>query len=394
VSGGEGGPEDSSGLRNQGDLPGEGRGALHPEVPSLASRPRALRPGSVRSRGFRFFSSTHRSVKRITHSRAEELLSRAPDVRILVVGDLMLDRYLSGSVDRISPEAPVPVVRVETESWALGGAGNVAANVVALGAQCDVVGGVGRDPEGQVLRARLEEMGVGVAGLVELENRPTTIKTRIMARHQHITRIDHEDSSDISAVEAETLANVVRALSPSAAAIAVEDYNKGILVPSLIRTTLTIGKEASTPTVVDPKRLRFFDFTGATVFKPNSRELEDALGERLRPDDPEWMNEVRERLGCDTLLLTMGESGMAVQGRGQEYMRVPTVAREVYDVSGAGDTVTAVMAVALAVDATPLEAAVLANHAAAVEVGKAGVATVSPEEILRQQEAFVEKGTS
>ena len=331
-------------------------------------------------------------MKRITHSRAEELLSRAHDVRILVVGDLMLDRYLTGSVDRISPEAPVPVVRVETESWALGGAGNVAANVVALGAQCDVVGGVGRDSEGQVLRARLEELGVGVAGLVELENRPTTTKTRIMARHQHVTRIDHEDSSDISAVEAERLAEVVRILSPSAAAIAVEDYNKGVLVPSLIRTTLTIGKETSTPTVVDPKRLRFFDFIGATVFKPNSRELEDALGERLRPDDPEWMNEVRERLGCETLLLTLGESGMAVQSRGQEYMRVPTVAREVYDVSGAGDTVTAVMAVALAVDATPLEAAVLANHAAAVEVGKAGVATVSPEEILKQQEAFVEKG--
>jgi len=330
-------------------------------------------------------------VNRISLSRARALLARAPDVRVLVVGDLMLDRYLTGSVDRISPEAPVPVVRVEAERSALGGAGNVAANVVALGAQCEVVGGVGQDAEGQLLRDRLRELGVGVTGLVELDDRPTTVKTRIMARHQHVTRVDREDSSDISEVQAGHLAEAVRRLRPSADAIAVEDYNKGVLVTSLIRATLLAGKEGSIPTVVDPKRLRFFDFGEATVFKPNSRELEDALGERLQPDDPDWMNEVRERLGCQTLLLTLGESGMAVQSRSDEYMRVPTVAREVYDVSGAGDTVTAVMAVALAVDATPLEAAILANHAAAVEVGKAGVATVSPEEILRQLEAFVEK---
>ncbi|MCJ7627725.1 MAG: PfkB family carbohydrate kinase [Longimicrobiales bacterium] len=330
-------------------------------------------------------------MRRITSSRARELLSRASNVRVLVVGDLMLDRYIIGSVDRISPEAPVPVVRVESESWALGGAGNVAANVVALGAECDVVGGVGQDTEGQILRGRLEALGVGVAGLVELENRPTTVKTRIMARHQHITRIDREDSSDISEIQARNLADAVRSLSPSAAAIALEDYNKGVMVLSLIRATLAAGRGRSIPTVVDPKRLRFFDFMGATVFKPNSRELEDALGERLQPDNPEWMAGVRERLGCETLLLTLGESGMAVQGIGNEYMRVPTVAREVYDVSGAGDTVTAVIAVALAVDATPMEAAILANHAAAVEVGKAGVATVSPAEILKQQEAFVEK---
>jgi D-beta-D-heptose 7-phosphate kinase/D-beta-D-heptose 1-phosphate adenosyltransferase len=143
--------------------------------------------------------------------------------------------------------------------------------------------------------------------------------------------------------------------------------------------------------VVDPKRQRFFDFQGATVFKPNSRELEDALGERLRPDDPEWMNQARNRVGCQNLLLTLGEAGMAVQSREGEYMRVPTVARDVYDVSGAGDTVTAVLAVALALGAAPFEAAVLANHAAAVEVGKAGVASVSPEEIFKQQAAFAEE---
>lgn len=310
-----------------------------------------------------------------------------------MVGDLMLDRYLSGSVARISPEAPVPVVRIESESWALGGAGNVAANVIALGSACDIVGGLGNDSDGELVRTRLEELGVGVEGLEVLEGRPTTVKTRIMARHQHVTRIDREDSTDISDAQALRLTKAIEELNPGASAVALEDYNKGVVVPALIRATLSGTRERGIPAVVDPKRLRFFDFDGASVFKPNSRELEDALGERLSPHDPDWMEEVRERLGCETLLLTMGESGMAVQTRGEGYMRIPTAAREVYDVSGAGDTVTAVMAVALGAGASPLEAAILANHAAAVEVGKAGVATVSPDEILNQQEAFIEKGT-
>jgi D-beta-D-heptose 7-phosphate kinase/D-beta-D-heptose 1-phosphate adenosyltransferase len=330
-------------------------------------------------------------LNRISLSRAKDLLARAPEARILVVGDLMLDRYLTGSVDRISPEAPVPVVKVEGERWALGGAGNVAANVVALGAKCEVVGGVGGDPEGSLLKDSLEELGVGVSGVIQLEGRPTTVKTRIMARHQHVTRVDRENVSDVSEAQAKALSALVEELSNNASAIAIEDYNKGIMVPALIRATLLAGQRAAIPTVVDPKRLNFFEFQGATVFKPNSRELEDALGERLQPDNPEWMGRARDRLRCETLLLTLGEAGMAVQGTGTEYMRVPTVARDVYDVSGAGDTVTAVLSVALALGATLMEAAVLANHAAAVEVGKAGVATVSPEEILNQQEVFAKE---
>jgi rfaE bifunctional protein kinase chain/domain len=331
------------------------------------------------------------ALNRITRARAEEILSMAPKARVLVVGDLMLDRYLTGSVDRISPEAPVPVVRVEAERWALGGAGNVAANVVALGADCEVVGGVGADSEGELLTDHLHSLGVGTGGLLELMDRPTTVKTRVMARHQHVTRIDREVSADISPEEGESLAESVRKHGNACNAIALEDYNKGVVVPSLIRATLSSGEENSTPTVVDPKRLRFFEFHGASVFKPNSRELEDAIGERLQPDNPEWMERVRARLGCETLLLTLGEEGMAIQGDDGSFLRVPTAARDVYDVSGAGDTVTAVMSVALAVGATPVEAAILANHAAAVEVGKAGVATVTPEEILKQQKAFTQK---
>jgi rfaE bifunctional protein kinase chain/domain len=309
-------------------------------------------------------------------------------VRILVVGDLMLDRYIIGSVDRISPEAPVPVVRVEGESLALGGAGNVAANIVALGASCEIVGCVGDDSEGQLLLGHLRDIGVGTEGIVSIPGRPTTVKTRIMARHQHVTRVDREDSSDVPAEwVGALLANVDRLVS-RVQGMALEDYNKGVLTEPVIQGAIQAGMDRGLPVVVDPKRLRFFEYRRSTVFKPNARELEDALGERIRADDPGWMEAVRVRLGVENLLLTLGERGMALESAKEGYLRVPTVAREVYDVSGAGDTVTAVMSVVLAEGASSLEAAVLANHAAAVEVGKAGVATVSRKEILKQQEGF------
>ena len=330
-------------------------------------------------------------MNRISSSRAEELLLRAGTVRILVVGDLMLDRYLIGSVDRVSPEAPVPVVLVEQEYWSLGGAGNVAANVIALGAGCEVVGCVGEDEEGRQVRERLSEVGAGTAGVLSAKDRPTTVKTRIMARRQHVTRIDREASSDIGLAQSEALLNAIQGLCPSTHAFVLQDYNKGVLLPPLIRSCLDTAARNSVPTVVDPKRRHFFEFGGATVFKPNARELEDALGERLQAEDPSWMQQVRQRLGCESLLITLGEHGMAVQSGEVGYLRVPTMAREVYDVSGAGDTVTAVMAVVLAAGGTVVEGAILANHAAAVEVGKAGVATVTPEEILTRHRAHIQE---
>lgn len=306
------------------------------------------------------------------------------DVHVLVLGDVMLDRYITGSVDRISPEAPVPVVKVEAEGSALGGAGNVAANVVALGAGCSLVGCIGQDDGGRLLWAALEERGVSTEGLVAAAERPTTVKTRVLARRQQVVRFDREVDDDVSDALARVLSEAVRDFAPRAHVIAIEDYNKGVLVPPVIDATLEEGRARGLPTVVDPKRLRFFGFGGATVFKPNAKELADALGERLRPDDAAWMDATRQRLHCENLLLTLGERGVALQTRAGEHVRVPTVARSVYDVSGAGDTVTAVVSVALAAGADVVEASILANYAAAIEVGKAGVATVSPEEILSQ----------
>lgn len=325
-------------------------------------------------------------------SRAEEILAAAARVRVLVVGDLMLDRYITGGVERISPEAPVPVVRVEDESYAVGGAGNVAANVVTLGARCHVVGLLGEDEGGRLLREALERDGVRTDGLVSLADRPTTMKTRIMARRQQIVRVDREHDGDVAAEVADALAAAVGDLTGDCDVVALEDYNKGVLVPRVVAAALGADGRHDLPTVVDPKRLRFFDYRGCTVFKPNAKELADALGERLHPDDPEWMEGIRRRLACENLLLTLGEAGVALATADGRHVRSPAVARAVYDVSGAGDTVTAVTAVCLGAGASVVEAAILANHAAAVEVGKAGVATVTPEEII--EHIHSERGTS
>lgn len=318
----------------------------------------------------------------LSPDRIAEILEAARDVRILVVGDLMLDRYISGRVDRISPEAPVPVVRVDAESSAIGGAANVAANVVALGAGCEIVGCLGKDAAGDDLRRALDELGVGTDGAVRTEGRPTSVKTRILARRQQVVRIDHEDDQDVSPEIAAELEDSVDRAGSGCDAVVLEDYNKGVLVESVIQTALGRALDLGIPSVVDPKRIRFFDYKGTTVFKPNAKELADALGAHLRPDDPSWMESTRRHLECENLLLTLGEEGMALQTVEGAHLSIPTVARSVYDVSGAGDTVTAMVAVALAAGATVVEAAVLANHSAAIEVGKAGVATVSPEEIL------------
>jgi len=321
--------------------------------------------------------------------RAAALLEAASRIRVLVVGDLMLDRYIVGTVERISPEAPVPVVRVQRESAALGGAGNVAAGVAALGASCQVVGHVGEDPDGDALMGALQDHGVKAGGVVR-GGRPSTVKTRVLARHQQIVRFDREVEDDLDEATARTLAAEVRASATAADVLVVQDYNKGVLSPPVIDAVLGAAEQRSVPCVVDPKRRNFFAYPGATVFKPNARELQDALGTFIHPEDGAWLEGVRGRLGCEHLLVTLGDQGMVLQTGGGGHVRLPTLARAVYDVSGAGDTVTAVLAVALAAGADAAEAAALANHAAAVGVTKAGVQTVSAEEILANVRAHPE----
>lgn len=313
--------------------------------------------------------------------RLRQLLARAREVRIAVVGDAMLDEYLAGDVERISPEAPVPIVRIRERRHALGGAANVAQNVVAVGAACDLVATVGSDQAGTVLRDMLRAMAGGDDSVVTAA-RCTTRKTRVVARAQQMLRIDEEVDADLDTAEMESvIARTERTLA-GCHALVLEDYNKGVLTPRVIRAAIAQANARGIPVIVDPKYRNFFEYRGATIFKPNRRELEAALGAADDIDGTDTLPAAVARLGVERILLTLGDRGMVLYSAEGELTRVSTVAREVYDVVGAGDTVTAYLAVMLAAGATSIEAAIVANIAAGIEVGKLGAVSVSAEELL------------
>ncbi len=327
----------------------------------------------------------------ISRARLAALLDGARGKHIAIIGDAMLDVYLRGDVDRVSPEAPVPVVRVRDRKFALGGAANVAQNVIAAGGRADLVAAIGKDEAGRQVREMLRELGADSGGLV-ITDRPTTTKTRVMAKSQQLLRVDEERDDDLDASDAAHVADAALAAVARADAVVFEDYNKGLLVESLITITMSAARAKKIPVVVDPKYKNFFAYAGATIFKPNRRELESAMGAAVDLDHPDALPGVVEGLGADALLLTLSERGMALIERGNTgaapaaatrgVHRIPTTAREVYDVVGAGDTVTAYLATMLAAGATPLESAIISNFAAGVEVRKSGAATVSAAEVL------------
>jgi rfaE bifunctional protein kinase chain/domain len=326
-------------------------------------------------------------LESITRERLVALLDSAPGYSVAVVGDAMLDVYLRGDVERISPEAPVPVVRVRERRHALGGAANVAQNVLALGARCAMVCSVGNDAAGEALAGMLADVGASTNGVVRA-GRPTTTKTRILARAQQLVRVDEEEDTELTGRDVDALVAAVRTSVRSADALVLEDYNKGALATPVIRAAIDEARTRGIPIVVDPKFRNFFEFRGATIFKPNRRELEAAVGATLDLDTANALPATCARLGVDHLLLTLGERGMVLVSADGETGRIPTTAREVYDVVGAGDTVTAYLAVMLAAGATPAEAAVVANFAAGVEVGKLGAQTVTTDEVLEAYDGY------
>lgn len=326
-------------------------------------------------------------IETIKRDRLSSLLESAGKYHVAVVGDAMLDVYLVGDVERISPEAPVPVVRVRDRRHALGGAANVAQNVLALGAACSMVCTVGTDAAGTDLTALLRTAGATVDGVLP-SAKPTTTKTRVVARAQQLVRVDEEDDQDSTGIDTDALILAVRTIVRTANALVLEDYNKGVLAPAVIRAAMDEAAARGIPVVVDPKFRNFFEFRGATVFKPNRRELESALGATLDISARAALPATCARLGVEHLLLTLGEHGMVLVSADGEVGRIPTTAREVYDVVGAGDTVTAYLATMLAGGATVAEAAVIANFAAGVEVGKLGAATVSVDEVLEAFDAY------
>ena len=318
----------------------------------------------------------------VSRHRLEALLSvpAARRLRIAVIGDVMLDTYLRGDVERISPEAPVPVVRVASRTHALGGAANVAQNVAALGATPVMVATVGTDAAAEQLREMLGALAADTAGVLTT-TRPTTTKTRVVARGQQVVRVDEEVDSPLGPAIEATLKAAVDVAVTSADALVLEDYNKGVLSEPVIRHAIAAAQAKAIPVVVDPKYQNFFAYGGATVFKPNRRELEAALGASLDLTHPDALVDVVSRLGVEQLLLTLGEHGMALVTPSGSVERIPAVAREVFDVVGAGDTVTAYLATMLAAGASSEEAAVIANVAAGLQVGKAGAAIVSAAEV-------------
>jgi D-beta-D-heptose 7-phosphate kinase/D-beta-D-heptose 1-phosphate adenosyltransferase len=316
-------------------------------------------------------------------SRAKDLLSRFAGLPILVVGDVMLDRFIVGRVTRISPEAPVPVVHFQAEHVRLGGAANVGHNLVVLGARVTLVGVVGADATAGRLRAQLAASGIDTRGLVEDPARPTVEKVRIVTeRNQQVARIDYEEDADVgTAVEQQIIERVIRD-GTHARVLLVSDYLKGTVTRKVM--TLLLGmKTAGRPVLVDPKIPHLDYYAGATLVTPNHHEAEIATHCRIHSDADARVaaGAFRAHARCDAALITRGEQGMWLSSNESEGA-IPAVAREVSDVTGAGDTVVATLALALAAGATLTEAAVLANYAAGVVVGKFGPATITQAELL------------
>ena len=304
--------------------------------------------------------------------------------RVAVVGDLMLDRYIWGSVSRISPEAPVPIIDMESEQARLGGAANVARNIKSLGGEPFLVGVIGADNSGKLLFEMIREGGFSTDGIVVDGNRPTTVKTRVIAHSQHVVRIDREMKSDISHIIQSKILDVLRRQVDSLDGIIIEDYNKGVVVKDLIRQVIETGNEHGKHIAIDPKFNNFFEYKDVTVFKPNRNEVEQALGMRLRTNEDivEAGHALLKRLNARNVLLTLGERGMALFESDGSISHVPTKARNIADVSGAGDTVISTLTMALACGATVREAATLANFAGGIVCGSVGIVPIDKRELM------------
>ncbi len=297
----------------------------------------------------------------------------------------MLDRYYWGAVARISPEAPVPVVEVESESTRLGGAANVAHNIASLRGIPFIVGIIGNDTGGQALSKIIRESGFPTDGIVVDPNRPTTVKTRVIAHHQHVVRIDQEVKHDIGEESQGKILDLLRKIILSLDGIILEDYNKGVIVKNLIPELVALARSKGKIITVDPKFNNFFEYKRVTVFKPNRKETEEALGCRLADQQAveKAGQQLVERLEADSVLLTRGEEGISLFERSGTITHVPTRARHVADVSGAGDTVISTLTMALAAGSTVQEASSLANFAGGVVCGEVGIVPIEREALFQ-----------
>ncbi len=328
----------------------------------------------------------------IPDNNIENILESMQGKRVLVAGDLILDHYLDGKVDRISPEAPIPIVSLEKkcERWVLGGAANVARNIRSLGGIPVMAGVTGEDREGEILKGLLLDEGVDISAVVSDPTRPTTLKTRIISGGHQIIRLDSEVTDPISESIMHDILSRIEGTTSQLDAVVLEDYNKGVLVPEIISRVISVSRSNGIPVAVDPKFINFFEFTGCTLFKPNRLEISRALSRVINTIEEACNagNEILKRLSADAVLVTLGEEGSILCRKDRDPFYRPVAARHVFDVSGAGDTVIAVMALSLA-SGLPLDDGVrISVFAAAATCAEPGVYAVKPNDILREVDHY------
>lgn len=321
-----------------------------------------------------------------------QFLSSCKKQRILVIGDIMVDRYLWGTIDRISPEAPVPVVDVRAEEERLGGAGNVAINLAAMGAAVDLIGVAGDDEQATRLVDLLASQGFGTEGMVKEAGRRTSFKTRVLSQGQQLLRIDRESVAPVSSQTRSTIQMLIESKLPASTAVILQDYDKGLLTPELISWVIGLCADKNIPVFVDPKFRNFFGFGSATVFKPNWRELSVAMGIESHPFPPvseiiEIISTLRAKMPHQISLVTLGSQGMLCVEEGN-ITHIKGQPRNVSDVSGAGDTVLSVMALGMASGLTATEAATYANLAGGIVCEESGVVPVNPEKLAKEAKAL------
>lgn len=321
---------------------------------------------------------------KLSEKRLLQLKNKFKGKRIAVIGDMMLDIYFRGDVKRISPEAPVPVVEVENEFFRFGGAANCALNITSLGGKPEPVGIIGYDNFGTIFSSLLSESHICSKGIIIDETRPTTAKTRVIASDQHIVRIDKESKQNINLDLNKKILTHLKTIIDSVDGIILQDYNKGVLTESLIEKIIELANKKKVLVTVDPKFNNFFAYKNVTVFKPNRKEAEDVLGMKIKSDgDVSKAGKIiLEKLKAKNVLLTLGEGGIAVFEKGKPEKRMPTKARKVADVSGAGDTVISTLTVALAASANIIEASYLANYAGGIVCEDVGIVPIQIDKLF------------
>jgi len=320
----------------------------------------------------------------LNREQARAYVGRFAAAKVVVLGDVMLDRYFWGDVERISPEAPVPIVQVTRRSRRLGGAANVAANLRALGVQSEVISVRGSDREGREVARMLSRRGIGADGMVEAPGRTTTEKVRIIARSQQVVRADFETDDPVDGTARRAIYDRVRALAASADALVISDYGKGVVLESEIAGVISAWRSRQKPVLVDPHVPHFAWYRGVSVITPNAREAHMATGIDYRkgknPSTAAF--DVVKRMELDALLVTRGEDGMSLYYGDRREVHIPTVAKHVFDVTGAGDTVISVLAAGLATQVDVVDAVVMANTAAGEVIKEVGTSTLSADELI------------